>query len=48
MKGPNIGRTLAKLTWAHRVVVVDSGSTDETLSIIQKYKNVDIIHRQFD
>jgi glycosyltransferase involved in cell wall biosynthesis len=47
-EGPNIGRTLAKLTWAHRVVVIDSGSTDETLSIIQNHKNVEVIYRKFD
>src|SRR5262249_45319889 len=44
----NIGRTLSKLTWAHRVVVIDSGSVDETLGIIQKYKRVDVIYRKFD
>lgn len=47
-EGPNIGRTLAKLTWAHRIVLVDSGSSDETLSIVRKHENVDIFHREFD
>lgn len=47
-EAPNIGRTLAKLTWAHRVLVIDSGSIDETLSIIQTHKNVDVFYRKFD
>ncbi len=27
----NIGRSLERLTWAREVVIVDSGSTDDTL-----------------
>ncbi|MFN5855908.1 MAG: glycosyltransferase, partial [Pseudanabaenaceae cyanobacterium] len=30
-EAPNIARTLAKLSWAKRIVVIDSFSTDETL-----------------
>ena len=30
----NIDRTLARLTWASRVLIIDSGSTDETLAIL--------------
>lgn len=44
---PNIQRTLDKLTWAKRIVVVDSGSTDGTIDILFSYKHVDVIHRQF-
>ena len=29
----NIARTLDRLTWARRIVVIDSGSTDETSEI---------------
>lgn len=33
-EAPNIGRTLSHLTWARDIVVVDSGSTDDTLGLI--------------
>ena len=45
---PNIGRVLAKLTWAKKVVVVDSGSTDRTIEIIQSFVNTEIHTRKFD
>ena len=44
----NIGRVLDKLQWAKRIVVLDSYSTDRTLSILKDYSNVDIYQRQFD
>ena len=40
----NIARTLNKLTWAKRIVIIDSGSTDETLSIISAYPQAEVIH----
>jgi glycosyltransferase involved in cell wall biosynthesis len=43
----NIRRTLDKLRWAQRIVVVDSGSTDETLDIIQGYPAAEVIKRAF-
>lgn len=44
----NIGRTLDGLKWADRIVVVDSGSTDETLSIIAQYPQAEVFTRPFD
>ncbi len=44
----NIRRTLAQLTWANRIVVIDSGSTDETLEILSAYPQVEVFTRSFD
>ena len=32
----NIGRTLAKLTWARKILIIDSGSTDHTIEIARR------------
>ncbi|EKV00169.1 glycosyl transferase [Leptolyngbya sp. PCC 7375] len=45
---PNIERTLKKLDWAERIIVVDSFSTDATLDILTKYPKVDVFKRKFD
>lgn len=47
-EAPNIGRTLARLHWANRIVVIDSLSTDATLDILNRYSNVAIYKRPFD
>jgi hypothetical protein len=47
-EAPNIGRTLESLTWAHRVVVLDSGSTDRTGDIARTFANVSWHVRRFD
>jgi glycosyltransferase involved in cell wall biosynthesis len=44
----NIARTLDKLAWARRVVVVDSGSTDGTLDVLAGYPQVALFQRVFD
>jgi glycosyltransferase involved in cell wall biosynthesis len=44
----NIGRTLAKLDCARRIVVIDSGSTDGTLEILAKDSRIEVVHRPFD
>jgi glycosyltransferase involved in cell wall biosynthesis len=45
---PNLGRTLESLRWAARVVVVDSGSTDATRAIAERFSNVAWFERRFD
>jgi glycosyltransferase involved in cell wall biosynthesis len=44
---PNIDRTLAKLAWAKRIVVIDSGSTDGTLDILRRDPRVAVFVREF-
>lgn len=45
---PNIGRTLERLRWAQRVVVVDSGSDDGTCGIVRSFTNTALFQRDFD
>lgn len=47
-EAPNIDRTLACLTWASQIVVIDSFSTDDTLAIVQRYPQVQVYQRAFD
>lgn len=47
-EAPNLQRTLAHLTWARDIVIVDSGSSDETLRIIAEFPRIRIFHRPFD
>lgn len=44
----NIQRTLSRLTWARRIVVVDSYSTDDTIRIVKEFQQTEILRRQFD
>ena len=46
-EAPNVRRTLDKLVWARRIVVIDSGSTDETIPILRTYSQVEVFHRAF-
>jgi glycosyltransferase involved in cell wall biosynthesis len=45
---PNIGRLLEDLAWARTVVVVDSGSTDRTAEVANRFSNVRWLVRPFD
>src|ERR1051326_3585607 len=44
----NIKRTLDRLRWAKRIIVVDSFSSDETCEIAREYENVELVQRHFD
>ena len=44
----NIARTLDKLAWARRIVVVDSGSTDGTLEVLAGHTQVALFKRVFE
>lgn len=47
-EAPNIGRTLARLTWAREILVVDSGSTDATLNMVRGFPHTRVVQRKFD
>jgi glycosyltransferase involved in cell wall biosynthesis len=47
-EAPNIARTLAGLSWAKEIVVVDSFSDDETVEIARSFPRVRIVQRAFD
>ncbi len=47
-EAPNIVRTLSRLSWARDIVVVDSGSTDDTLSILATRPHVRVLFRPFE
>ena len=47
-EAPNINRTLGQLTWAKRIIVIDSYSTDKTLDLLQSYPQVQLFQREFD
>ena len=44
----NIGRTLTQLAWAREVIIVDSLSSDGTVSIARQFANVRVVPRTFD
>lgn len=43
----NISRCLDSLQWLNEIIVVDSGSTDNTLEIVASYKNVKLIQAEW-
>ena len=47
-EAPNLPRTIAALAWAKAIVVVDSGSTDGTLALLQADPRVRVFRRPFD
>jgi len=47
-EAPNIGRTLAQLTWANDIVVVDSFSDDSTTDIVSGFQQARVYQRVFD
>jgi glycosyltransferase involved in cell wall biosynthesis len=47
-EGPNLGRCLDELSWADQIIVLDSGSTDNTAAIAARYPNVQWHQRPFD
>ncbi len=44
----NIARTLSHLNWLERVIIIDSGSTDKTIELVQSFPNTKIYTRTFD
>jgi glycosyltransferase involved in cell wall biosynthesis len=44
----NIERTLASIHWISEVLIIDSGSNDRTLNIIQHFPNTRVLYRKFD
>lgn len=44
----NLERSLAALSWASRIIVVDSGSDDATLDIFHRDPRISVFHRPFD
>ena len=47
-EAPNIRRTLENISWARRIVLVDSNSQDDTLAIAGEYPAVHVFQRAFD
>lgn len=46
-EAPNIKRTLDSLSWARKILIIDSFSTDETLKIAANYPRVKVIQNPF-
>lgn len=47
-EAPNLRETLQAVSWAAQIVIVDSGSTDETLAIAAEFPQVTVHYHQFD
>lgn len=46
-EAPNIERTIEGLTWAQRIVVIDSHSTDATIEILRSHPQVEVFTNKF-
>lgn len=44
----NITRTLKALLWVPKILVIDSGSNDNTIQLIKNFDNTEILYRDFD
>jgi glycosyltransferase involved in cell wall biosynthesis len=44
----NLTRCLDRLRWAKQILVIDSGSTDETVEIAQSFPTARLLQRKFD
>ncbi len=44
---PNLPRTLARLTWAPTVIIVDSRSTDGTTVVAAQFPNTNLVQRDY-
>ncbi|OYD99152.1 glycosyl transferase [Nostoc sp. 'Peltigera membranacea cyanobiont' 213] len=47
-ESPNIHRAIDRLTWAKKIIVIDSYSDDDTVEILQNYPQVEVFYRKFD
>jgi len=47
-EAPNIGRTLDRLGWARRVIVLDSFSTDATAEIVARHPMAELVTHPFE
>ena len=47
-EAPNIERTLARLSWADRIIVIDSGSSDPTLEILGRHPRIEVVQHRFE
>ncbi len=47
-EAPNLARTFEGVAWARRIVVVDSGSSDETAALAAAVPAVQFVERPFD
>jgi glycosyltransferase involved in cell wall biosynthesis len=47
-EGCNIYRTLESLFWVEKIIVIDSYSDDETLSIVKAFPQAEVYQRTFD
>jgi glycosyltransferase involved in cell wall biosynthesis len=44
----NLERTLEAVSWAKKILVIDSGSTDGTRAIVDRFLQADVVEREFD